>query len=334
MSPPVVGANVEMDGERQLTDTTGNCTFTLNPGAYTYTISAAGFQTLTGQITVTQQASFTFNLIPIGGGGGGPKKLGFWVDWRDIWSGSPYRGGPITPDILFADYFGTQPFPAAMKFTINLNRATTAFASTVANFLGTLLGLMSAHANTRLIVTYFVDAAGPWDTTGKVTSAQALSNFDTLMNSLKGHSNVEGVQAEFEYVTGGVSPAIIQAFISEVEKFGLSPIAFRVNEPLWTKFLDYSQYPYFNDTIHPVLSPGSIGEGYGETGAPSVGPVWTQAAIANIITNSPGNPYVLVYCEADKNNPAGNAHLWNSPTLRGWIWNDPAYQADYTRGVE
>jgi hypothetical protein len=272
--------------------------------------------------------------------------LGFWVDERDIWSGGQYVKPSPTPAQFYATYFNTPPYPDAILLSISFS-PTGLYVPTIPNYIAwySQLAQLCAKNSKKMIFLYFVDKNGVWDNTGQVISSTWLGYFDSLMSALKQSSSaIEGIQLEDEYLvdssgavvgTKGATPELYSAFIAEVEKYGLTAIAPSSGDSAYFKtVLDYSQYPYFNDVIHTTGSgPKSIGVGYGETGAGN--DIWTQAVINNIIDQSFGNPYVLIYCERDNNNPAGGTighPLWNSLILRGWIWANPIYQSEYQFG--
>jgi hypothetical protein len=256
------------------------------------------------------------------------KRLGFWIDERDMWSGIGLNWDPQT---FVNNYFLTAPYPSAMIFATGMNPGgpNTTGALGEARWLGQVASL---EPNANIIIIFFVNLSGV-TIGGQVDQTSQLQQY---LSTLGSHPNIVGMEYETEYY--GNTAAEEQLFHSivtgagYVDIFNPSSVWSYTGEPT----LDYSEYPYLNGTIVTNLSPYSLGAGYGETGAPSTGPIWTQAVVTNIVNSSSANPYVFLYCEADTNNPAGGdpinvpgAFLWNSAMLRGWIWNDPNYTSNF-----
>lgn len=160
--------------------------------------------------------------------------------------------------------------------------------------------------------------------------ADQTIDFTNYMNLLKGHRSIYGAQYEPEYF--GNSAQENQAFCNIVTSAGYACI----RGPGSTTYpaVDYSEYPYYTGVVQSSLpNPPYIGIGYGEVGAPicssSPCPAWTQSTVTNIVNNSANIPFTYIYSELDTNNPIGNTLLWNNPTLRGWVWNDPNYDTSY-----
>lgn len=267
------------------------------------------------------------------------KQLGFWIDERDIWSGSGLRW---TPSEFYQNYFVKEPCPNAMLWATGFAGSGSGWegAQTEITWLGELAQMM-AQKGQKMIVLYFVNDTGPWDNQGTVINQTTLGNFDALLSELQKYpSAVVGIQLESEYVVdssgsvvgnSGSTTGLYSAFSNEVHKYGFKAIAnYTGKSQYFDLSLGYSSFPYYNESIITSGQPSnSIGVGYGETGGSSTD-LWTQTVITSIIDQSFGNPYVLIYSEIGTYKQyAGIDSLWNNPTLRSWIWDDPNYQANY-----
>jgi hypothetical protein len=309
-------------------------TVTSTTASTTHTTSSASSSTTTTSTTRSSTGSVNSNS----------ERLGFWVDERAIWSGGEYQTPPPTPQQFYQDYFDTAPYPAVVLFAIGFtpSGAYDPGVTGEISWLTSVASIASSHPNDGIVILFFVTENGPWDNEGTVINQTWLNYFDSMLSGFEGQSSIIGIQGEFEYVvnssgstcgTGCVTSGLIDAFTSTVSSYGLATIS-SDGEPGFTYTLGYSEYPYLGETIPSSLPSGSIGIGYGETGAPSSGPIWTQQVVDNIVStsplapNSPVGTITLLYCNDDTNNPAGGGNgdpLWNSPTLRGWIYTDQAY---------
>jgi hypothetical protein len=250
---------------------------------------------------------------------------------------------------FFNNYFLTSPYPAAIQWTTTLapTGACSPGASGEISLLSGIAQIANGYPNIKIIILFFVSYLGPWNNQGTVINQNQLNTFDSFLASLKGDSSIEGIQPELEYLqdpSGNacglscVTSAVINAFNNAVTSYGLTPIAYNQGDTRdYPITLDYSGYPYCSGAgcapPSSLSSSKSIGIGYGLTGPPSTGPIWTQSVIDNIVDNSPSNSqFVLAYCIADTNNSALNGYtaLWMTPTLRGWVWSDPYYVANFT----
>ncbi len=212
--------------------------------------------------------------------------------------------------------------------------------------------IVQQQVNGKVVFLYFVNNNGPWNNEGTVIDQAYLGYFDSLMQAIsQTPSAVEGVQLEDEYevnASGTVcgitcaTPALFQAFSSEVTRYGLQAIApYPGNASYFSLVLDYSPYPYYGYQIETTLSSSkSVGVGYGETGAcgsvqrcaagMSVDPIyglWTSSVVTSIVdTSASASEFTFLYCNGGTSYPQ---FLWDDPTLRNWIWTDPIYQSEY-----
>ena len=299
---------------------------------------------VTTALIVSSGAISSIPSPAIAGQPAGGQRFGFWVDEGNLWSGAACGNTPssyYTPTGFIDNYFLTSPYPAAMLWSTDL-APTGPCSPGVSGEISLLTGIASladSYPNIRIMVLYFVNQNGPWDDQGTVINQATLTNFNSLLSGLRGDSSIEGIQPEFEYLVDQngnscgqdcVTDALISAFNADVESYGFQPIAYDSSAASLSPLsLDYSGYPYENGVIPTSLAAtNSIGIGYGLTGAPSTGPIWTQTVIDNIVNTSPGNGLVLAYCQQDTNNPAGGQlgnPLWMSPTLRGWVSSASGY---------
>ena len=257
----------------------------------------------------------------------GTERLGFWIDERDIWSGA---GLCWSASQFVTNYFETAPYPSAMLFAEGFSPSGA--CSPGVNGEATWLSQVASDAqaaglNVEITVLVFVNLSG--ETINGV--ADQTSAFQSWVATLGSHSNIYGMQYEVEYY--GNTAAEEQSFYNIVTGAGYKDIlnpGTSVNG-VTTPLLDYSTYPYFGGTIPASVSSGSIGVGYGETGAPSgstPNPAWTQQTVQAIINTSPANPFVFMYAD---NGGTGQPsfQLWNWSTLQNWIYSDPTYTNNF-----
>jgi len=256
-----------------------------------------------------------------------PKRLGFWVDERDMWSGV---GLSWNATQFVSNYFEEPPYPAAMLFATALT-PTGAGAPTAtgeAQWLGQVASLAKDDGlDVEIVILFFVNLSG--QTIGGVPDQ--TSSLTQYMLALGPHPNIYGAEYEVEYF--GNSQSEEQSFFNIVTGAGyvdvLNPgtVPFYSGEPV----LDYSTFPYFGGSIPATTSATSIGVGYGETGVPSgstPNPAWTQTTVQAIVDRSPGDPFVFMYAgSGGTGQPA--FQLWDWSTLQQWIWSDSNYRTNY-----
>ncbi len=257
------------------------------------------------------------------------RHLGFWVGESDMWGGGGLQWSAQT---FVSNYFNTAPYPSALLFT---SSAGYVYPQELA-WLQSVLTSTDAM-NVKVIILFFINLSG-----GTISGRpDQTAAFTTFMNSLKGHPSLYGAEYENEYfgntlqeettfnniVTGAGYVNILNPSPTFESDFPNAPV------------LDYSTYPYFGGTVPSSLSSSaSIGIGYGETGPPlcssSPCPAWTQQSITSIVDTSPSAQFTLIYSEMGYTS-AGQPFnfLWNWATERGWIWNDPNYQANYVLSI-
>ena len=249
------------------------------------------------------------------------KRLGFWIDERDIWSGG---GLNWTPQQFFNNYFDTPPYPSAMLWSTGLNPSGPYEKGVQGEitWLNELASICDAKG-LKILLLFFVNLSGS-TVNGQIDQTQVFTDF---MNSIKGHSSIVGAEYEREYFGNTLQEKTI--FRNIVKNAGYTNIVGRgdlisfPSDPV----LDYSTYPSYNGSIISTVYKNSIGVGYGETGGGEVIPVWTQETVSSIINSSAGNPFVLIY--ADRGAKTQSQRLWDDPVLRGWIWTDTQYQSNF-----
>jgi len=255
------------------------------------------------------------------------KRLGFWVDERDLWSGV---GLGWSASQFVANYFEEPPYPSAVLFATAMS-PTGAGAPTPtgeAQWLGQVADLARSDGlNVEIMILFFVNLSG--QTINGVPDQTSL--LTRYMGALGNHSNIYGAEYEVEYF--GDTAAEEQAFYGIIKGAGYVDVlnpgepAFYSGEPV----LDYSTYPYFGGVIPAALSPNSTGIGYGETGVPTgstPNPAWTQSTVQAIINSSPANPFVFLYAGSGGTGQPPY-QLWDWSTLQQWIWKDSSYQSDF-----
>ena len=263
---------------------------------------------------------------PLAQGAGPTKRLGFWVDERDIWSGIGFCWSAAQ---FVQNYFQTAPYPSAMVFATGLQPSggCSPGATGEATWLSQVASAAAAAGlNVEIIILFFVNLSGA--TVNGVPDQTA--QLTTFMSNLGHHSNIYGAEYEREYY--GNTLAENQAFGNIITGAGYTWILDPSVTSNWPSNpqLSYSTYPYFSGTIPSSIPSNSIGMGYGETGAPSGGPAWTQTTVQAIVDSSPANPYVLLYAGSGYTASGQPAfQLWDWSTLRNWIWSDANYQNNY-----
>lgn len=249
------------------------------------------------------------------------RHLGFWVGEGDIFSHLRW-----SPQTFVNNYFKMAPYPSALLFASGGGYAYPQEA----NWLNQVLTITDSM-NVKVILLCFVNLSGG-TINGRPDQTQS---FTTFMQSLKGHPSLYGAEYENEYFGNTVQR--VGTFKSIVNGAGyvdmLNPNPKMMSAYPSDPVLDYSTYPYFGGTIPSSLpnSGRTIGIGYGETGAPSgttPNPAWAQARVTAIVKTSPAAQFTFIYSEMGGRGQPFNL-LWNWQTLRGWIWNDPNYQANY-----
>ena len=279
-------------------------------------------------IIVLGGASVAFSA-PSSSGATQTRRLGFWIDERDIWSGV---GLCWSASQFVQDYFETSPYPSAMLFATGLqpSGACSPGATGEATWLSQVASdAQAAGLNVEIVILMFVNLSGQ-TVNGIADQTAALQSF---MSALGSHSNIYGAEYEIEYY--GNTAAEEQLFYNTIHGAGYVDIlnpgtsVSGVSGPS----LGYSTYPYFGGTIPTGLPSGSncLGVGYGETGAPSgstPNPAWTQTSVQAIVDSSPANPFVLMYAGAGGTGQP-SWQLWNWSTLRQWVWSDSSYQQNF-----
>lgn len=215
----------------------------------------------------------------------------------------------------------------------NLNSTIATITTFTTNSTGGYSGTFQVPNEPESQNLWYITIQGTGISYSVALQADQTTDLTNYMNLLVGHRSIYGAQYEPEYFGDSVQEN--QAFCNIVSAAGYACI----QGPGSTTFpaVDYSQYPYYTGVVQSSLTnPPYVGIGYGEVGAPictsSPCPAWTQTTVTNIVDNSaPNLPFTYIYSENDANNPIGNTVLWNNPTLRGWIWNDPNYQANYQK---
>jgi len=260
-------------------------------------------------------------------GSGPTRRLGFWIDERDMWSGV---GLAWTPQQFVTNYFESAPYPSAMLFATAMSPDGPKSPGVLgeAQWLSQVASLaQSSGLNVQIIILFFVNLSG--GTIGGVADQTSL--LKQFVSALGSHSNIYGAEYEIEYY--GNTQAEEQTFYSIIHGAGYTDIlnpgtsVSGVSGPS----LGYSTYPYFNGAIPGALASNTIGYGYGETGAPSGGthnPAWTQTTVQNIVSNSPANPFVFLYSDDGGSGQPGY-ELWNWSTLRLWVYTDSGYSSNY-----
>ena len=263
----------------------------------------------------------------------GPR-LGFWVDERDMWSGVGYAW---TPQQFVNNYFLTAPYPAAMLFATGMSPSGpySPGAMGEAQWLSQVATLAQSDGlNVKIVIIFFVNLSG--GTIDGVPDQTTL--LKQYMAALGTHPNIYGAEYEREYFGNTVQE--VQTFKTIINNAGYVNIddPTQINNFPSDPMLSYSTYPYYGGVIPAALKSPSIGIGYGEIGVPLTGPVWTQSIVDSIVDKTPTaasstfGTLVLLYSIRDLNNPAGGSlghPLWNSPTLRNWIWTASGYQSSY-----
>ncbi len=277
--------------------------------------------------------NFGAMLPPTAGSNSGGIHLGFWVDERDMWSGSGYAWSAQT---FFKNYFLTAPYPSGLIFATSMSPTGSSGMTWQgeAQWLNSVATLADSYPNTKIIILFFVNLSGG-TINGVPDQTQQLT---TYMSYIKGHSSIYGAEYEREYYGNTVQEvSTFKSIINGAGYVNIDDPSQATNFPS-DPVLDYSTYPYFGGTIPTSLPSGSrsVGVGYGETGAPNCStqtcPAWTQSVITSIVNTSPSAQYTFIYSSLDSNNPAGGTignPLWNSAMLRSWIWNDPSYTSNY-----
>ena len=259
---------------------------------------------------------------------GAQKRLGLWIDERDIWSGEP--GLDWTPQQFVDNYFKTSPYPSAMLFATGMDPTGPALDLPTplgeAQWLASVAGICERDGlNVKIIILFFVNLSGE-TIDGVPDQTQLLTDY---MSQLKGHPAIYGAQYEREYF--GATSQEFTTFRNIVTAVGYVDVVDSGASSLFPSdpVLGYSEYPYFTGQVATSGPSGGIGVGYGEIGSPPRGgQAWTKSTVTAIIDNSFGSPYVLLYAgDGGANQPT--YRLWNWPTLHWWIWSDPNYQANY-----
>ncbi len=265
--------------------------------------------------------AYSTNLVSSSTSSSNTRRLGFWVGEGEIFSNLGWSA-----QTFVNNYFKTAPYPSTLLFASGGGYAYPQEA----NWLNQVLSITDTM-NVKVILLCFVNLSG-----GTINGRpDQTSSFTTFMNSLKGHPSLYGAEFENEYFANTLHEE--SAFMNIVTGAGYTDIL----NPSSTydaafptlPVLDYSEYPYFTGTIASSLYPSgrAIGVGYGETGAPSgttPNPAWTQQSVTSIVNISPTAQFTFIYSEMGGAGQPFNL-LWNWQTLRGWIWNDPNYQANY-----
>lgn len=254
------------------------------------------------------------------------RQLGFWVGETDMWGGG---GLNWSPQSFVSNYFDTAPYPSTLLFT---SSAGYVYPQEL-NWLNQVLS-MTDSTNIKVVLLFFINLSGG-TISGRPDQTQSVTTF---MNSLRGHPSLYGAEYENEYFGNTLQEET--TFNNIVTGAGYLNIlnpgpTFEQDFPN-ANVLDYSTYPYYGGTIPSSLPSGSrsIGVGYGETGPPlcnsSPCPAWTQSSVTAIVNTSPSAQFTFVYSEMGYTSGGQPFNfLWNWQTLRGWIWNDPNYQANY-----
>lgn len=269
------------------------------------------------------------------------RRLGFWVDERQMWSGSGLEWSPTT---FFSNYFLTPPYPSTMLFATGPSQIQGYMNTKAINWLPKVAALADNYPNIQINVLVFINLTDP----AQVTE---LQNF---VGALKGHSSIYGFEYEREYF-GNTIPEN-QQFCNIVISSGFNCI---MDPSIASSFptnpsLGYCEFPYFqySDSVEACVSSGTgateIGKGFGEYSAVETFPAqctlpsnisipanppcngWNRQIIQAIINDS---LYVSVQNRMFTYIYAGyvtaNSPLWNDSMLRGWVWTDPYYLLNY-----
>ncbi len=236
------------------------------------------------------------------------------------------RSSPMT---LF-DVCGLTPSTSYNLVLQDVNHAPVAAIGTfITNSTGGFSGTFAIPNEPQTNNLWYIVVSGTSLYAQVALQSDQAQQLTSYMNNLKGHSSIFGALFEPEYF--GDNPTIEATFRNIIVGAGYQNLVGVAgsSDPI----LVYSSYPYFGGALQTVSQANQIGVHYGETGAPictqNSCPIWTQSTVLNIVDHSAPVPCTIVISANDVNNPAGNTYLWASPTLRGWIENDPYYQANY-----
>ena len=281
--------------------------------------------------------------------------LGFWLQEADVMR-------QYSPQAFFNGYFLTPPYPSSVEMMIfaPLQDETNGYGcSTSSNYVkqsisywGQVAQMADSYPNIKLIYEIAFDPA---------SSTYGLSCFNTMVQAFSGYPSIYALGVEGEF-TGSISVSQMQTAMNDVTATGkefidyYSPVAI----PSGGYDIAHTNFPMQGDQVGTLSKADSqtvgISSGYYDNFLfPSTFscPIGPSDVASGALTNEPqGYNQCVVSTELSTavSQPAGTRQflelapgfsssgsftgasgqstnqLWDNPTLRNWIWNDPNYQ--------
>jgi hypothetical protein len=297
------------------------------------------------------------------------RRLGFWLQEGDITRG-PWAGG-YSPTTFFNTMFLTPPYPSSvevMLFAILQAKTNNqgcdtggGFIGNSLNYWGTVSQLADSYPNIRLVFEIAFDAAnggsGPY----------GLDCFNSVVQSLARYSSVYGLGVEGEY-TYPETGLMLQSAMNDVTAAGRQFINYYSNAaiPSGSFNIAHTNFPGGDgggyDQVSTLRKADSqtvgLDSGY-YASFPFPGAMTCPIAAVAVTALTAGFNQCVIstelstalslstsqrqFLELDPGfsssgyftGASGQStnQLWDNPTLRNWIWNDPNYLPNFIQST-
>ena len=285
---------------------------------------------------------------PTAAGSTPPRRFGFWVSGNDI--GPPF----YTPDQFAKAMFLTPPYPSSAEFMMfgaykdiqagTSNPVNGQFTKTDLSNLNGIASVADAYPNVQINVMVAL---------GDLSDPLALTYFHYYVANLASHHSIYSIGLEGEY-SSVVTTALETPLMLASQAAGKQYIDYYKSAVGSTiKHTNWPSYEYSNLLYQQGGSVVGISSGY-DSGFPfpdtrfsgcnntvaASGYGWSRQAVSCALASAVSIPvqyreFVHFAAGADSSGSFIGAsgvstnQMWDNPTLRNWIWNDPNYHGNF-----
>lgn len=346
-------------GSGCLTEVTSTTTTTTTrTTSFPSTASTTSTVTVTSPTLTTTTTTTTTTSLP-SPGNVSADRLGFWLQEADVMEHYSASG-------FFNAMFLTPPYPSSLEVMIfAISQAETngqpcssasSYISSSETYWGQVAQLADSYPNIRLVYEVAFDPSSP---------TYGVSCFGAVASSFAAYASVYGIGVEGEYSTKGVTTAVYQSAMAEVQSLGKKFINYypAATLPSGALVIGHTNFPggdaggydqvatlsYYTTSQYVGLDSGyyasfqfpsgvSCPIGASAMNAGTAG--WNQCVVETELATAVGLPtQARQFLELDPGFDASGSfigvsgqstnQLWDNPTLRSWVWTDPDYVTNF-----